>query len=500
MSANLAGLVRDAARTRPDHPALIAGGRTFSWAQVDASTDLATAGYQGLGLRPGDRVALVLGNVPEFVFAYFGALRAGLVAVPVNTASTPSELGAMLADCGARAVVFDRGSSVAVRQTQAAADLIRIVVGAPAPGEKAFGSFAGAPYPHPTGPEDLALLVYTSGTSGRPKGAMLTHRALRASVDQVHQLAATGVAAVTADDVVLLVLPLFHIYALNGTLAAAARCAATVVLVERFDPEQTLAVVREHGVTNIPGAPPMYIAWSTQPGLREAMATVRLLMTGAAPIPSAVLEQVTTATGLPVFEGYGLTEAAPGVSSTLVRGVAKPGSVGTALPGVELRLLDEDGEAAEEGDPGEIVVRGPNLFSGYWPDGSGGPDEQGWYRTGDVAYEDDEGDLVLVDRRKELVIVSGFNVYPREVEDVIHLHPGVAEVAVVGVPHPYTGEAVKAFVVPRPGASLSAEDISDHVATRLARFKWPTIVVLVDELPHSATGKVAKGRLREGEH
>ena len=184
-------------------------------------------------------------------------------------------------------------------------------------------------------------------------------------------------------------------------------------------------------------------------------------------------------------------------SSTLVGGVAKPGSVGRPLPGVEVRLVDEEGELAEDGDPGEIQVRGPNLFSGYWPDGSGGPDDEGWYATGDVAYEDEDGDLVLVDRRKELVIVSGFNVYPREVEDAIATHPDVAEVAVVGVPHPYTGEAVKAFVVARPGGHLAPSDVTAHVATRLARFKWPTIIEIVDALPHSATGKVAKGRLRE---
>jgi len=222
-------------------------------------------------------------------------------------------------------------------------------------------------------------------------------------------------------------------------------------------------------------------------------------MTGAAPMPASVLEQISTATGLPVFEGYGLTEAAPGVSSTLVGGRAKPGSVGRALPGVELRLVDDDGELAEEGDPGEICIRGANLFSGYWPDASGGPDADGWYATGDVAYEDDDGDLVLVDRLKELIIVSGFNVYPREVEDVLVGHPSVAEAAVVGVPHPYTGEAVKAYVVPRAGTTVSATDLNEYVGTRLARFKWPTIVQVVDQLPHSATGKVAKGRLRESE-
>jgi long-chain acyl-CoA synthetase len=324
---------------------------------------------------------------------------------------------------------------------------------------------------------------------------MLTHRALLASVEQVHGL---PVQAVTPDDVVLLVLPLFHIYALNGTLAQVARVAATVVLVDRFDPVESLRLVRERGVTNIPGAPTMFVAWSTQPDLREAFRGVRLLLTGAAPVPAAVLEQIATTTGLPVFEGYGLTEAAPGVSSTLARGSAKPGSVGVPLPGVEVRLVDEDGEDAEEGDPGEIWVRGPNLFSGYWPDGTDGPDADGWFATGDVAYVDDDGDLVLVDRRKELIIVSGFNVYPREVEDAVASHPDVAEVAVMGVPHPYTGEAVKAYVVLRPGARLTAEQLHEHVATRLARFKWPTIVQFVDRLPHSPVGKVSKQRLREG--
>ncbi len=199
-----------------------------------------------------------------------------------------------------------------------------------------------------------------------------------------------------------------------------------------------------------------------------------------------------------MHEGYGLTETAPVVSSTLAAPTAKAGSIGRPLPGVEVQLLDETGEPAVDADPGELWVRGDNLFSGYWPDGADGPDGQGWWPTGDVAYADDDGDLFLVDRRKELVLVSGFNVYPREVEDALGDHPDVAEVAVIGVPDPETGEAVKAFVVPVPGAALSPEDVTAHAARRLARFKRPTVVEVVDALPHSATGKVAKGRLREG--
>jgi len=493
VGANLADLVRTAAAERPDHPALVVSGRTLTWAQLDAAVDTVAAGLQAMRMPAGARVAIALPNSVEFVTGYFGALRAGLVALPVNTGLTAPEIAHVLTDSGAAAVVFDRTAAAAVRSASGDGPA-RVVVGAPAQGEVAFGSFSGVPRDPGTDPESLAVLLYTSGTSGRPKGAMLTHRALLANVEQVHQLRHP---AVTPDDVVLMVLPMFHVYALNGTLAQVARCAATLVLADRFDPEGALAEIRAHGVTNVPGAPPMYVAWSALPGLREAFAGVRLLLSGAAALPGAVLEQITTATGLPLFEGYGLTEAAPGVCTTLVDGVAKPGSVGKPLPGVELRLVDEDGEDVEEGDPGEIWVRGPNLFSGYWPDGAGGPDADGWYPTGDVAYLDDDDDLVLVDRRKEMVIVSGFNVYPREVEDAIASLPGVAEVAVVGVPHPYSGEAVKALIVPQPGRSVTPDDVMAHVATRLARFKWPTIVQVVDTLPHSATGKVAKGRLRE---
>jgi long-chain acyl-CoA synthetase len=233
------------------------------------------------------------------------------------------------------------------------------------------------------------------------------------------------------------------------------------------------------------------------PGLGESLATLRLAVSGAAPLAPAVLAAMQASTGHNVFEGYGLTETAPVLTTTLCSPVAKPGSIGRPIPGVELRLLESGEEVDDEGDPGEIVVRGANLFSGYWPDGAGGPDADGWFSTGDVAYADEDGDLFLVDRVRELILVSGFNVYPREVEDVLATHPDIAEVAVLGVPHPYTGETVKALVVTREGAELTADDVIEWGARRLARFKCPTSVDFVDDLPHSTTGKVAKGRLRE---
>jgi long-chain acyl-CoA synthetase len=325
---------------------------------------------------------------------------------------------------------------------------------------------------------------------------MLSHRALLANLDQTSAITPP---AVGPDDVVLLVLPLFHVYGLNGALGMVARHAATGVLVERFDPLQTLAEISQHQVTAIVGAPPMWVAWSLLPDIGDSFGTVRVALSGAAPLPAPVLHRILDLTGQHVFEGYGMTETAPVLTSTLVSEVPKPACIGRAIPGLELRLLDEQGQPVEEGDPGEIVVRGPNVFSGYWPDGSDGPDADGWFATGDVAVEDEDGDLHLVDRRRELILVSGFNVYPREVEDVLVAHPEVAEAAVLGIEHPYTGEAVKAFIVPTPGATLTTEGLIAHAARSLARFKCPTVVEFVDALPHTAIGKVAKGRLRERE-
>jgi long-chain acyl-CoA synthetase len=467
----------------------------ITWSELDSRVDAVAAGLRHeLHLPAGDRVALTLANSPAFVVTYFGVLRAGLVAVPLNTGYTSTELARLLADAGAN-VVFCEDATVHVVE-EAIAETDRALVD-PAGLEALIGGGRSAGPVHPVaGGEDLAVLLFTSGTSGYPRGAMLSHRALLANI---RQCSALDPAPVRADDVVLLVLPLFHIYGLNAGLGMVAATGARAVLVERFEPRATLDLVAAEGVTTIPGAPPMYLAWASLDGadLGNALRSVRLLASGAAPLPVSVIAALAE-TGVAVHEGYGLTEASPVVTSTLASGRAKAGSVGRAIPGVEVRLVDEPGRPiAPDGDTGEIEVRGENLFSGYWPDGAEAPEGDGWWPTGDVAYSDDDGDLYLVDRRKEVVLVSGFNVYPREIEDVIAEHPAVAEVAVIGVAHPRTGEAVKAYVVPRAGQALTAEHVLDYCATRLARFKAPTVVAIVDALPHSATGKVAKGRLRE---
>lgn len=490
VTGNLADLVRAAATAHPDKPALVFHGETTTWGRLDARVDAVAHGLAGLGLARGDRVALHLGNTPDFPATYFGALRAGLVALPVNPGYTVPELTHVLLDSGARAAVTTAEGVTAVRSVKGGPDHVLVT------GEGSWADLlAGSPpYDAVGGGEDLAVLLYTSGTSGRPRGAMLTHRALLANLEQT---SAIDPQVVTPDDVVLLVLPLFHVYGLNAALGMVAKHGATGVLIERFDPVATLEEIGRRQVTNVVGAPPMWVAWSLLPDVGGAFSSVRLCVSGAAPLPADVLHRVLDVTGHHVFEGYGLTETAPVLTSTLMSEVPKASSIGRPVPGVELRLLDAEGHPAEHGDPGEIVVRGANLFSGYWPDGSEGPDADGWFATGDVAVLDDDDDLHLVDRTRELVLVSGFNVYPREVEDVIATHPEVAEVAVLGIPHPYTGQSVKALVVRTPGSTLTTDAVIAHAAASLARFKCPTVVEMVDELPHTATGKVSKGRLRE---
>ena len=490
---SLAALVRAAAARRPDAPAVVAGQERLSWGELDAVVDRAAAGYAALGLEPGDRVAVQLPNGLAWLRAAVGALRAGLVVVPVNTAYTDPELAYVLADSGAALLV-------------AAADRPP-VGGVPVSAGPPEGD---APPPEvPEDPDAPAFLAYTSGTSGRPRGAILTAAALRANQEQCLSMTPPPV---RSDDRVLLVLPLFHVYGLNAGFGLVAATGACAVLQETFDPRGSLTLMAEEQVTAVPGAPPMYQAWlaaadaeGDDAGLRRGFAAMRMASSGAAPLPEEIWTAMRDRAAVTVWEGYGLTEASPVVASTLATGRAKPNCIGGPLPGVELQLRDtattgsgghSDDEEHFEG-PGEIWVRGPNLFAGYWPDGADGPDDDGWLGTGDLAYRDSDGDLHLVDRRSDLILVSGFNVYPAEVERVLDAHPAVAESAVIGVPDARTGSAVRAVVVRAPGEDVSFEGLQEYAAEFLARYKVPTSVHFLPSLPHSLTGKVSRARLRE---
>ncbi len=519
--ANVADLLRQRADDRPDLTAMVEGygdERSVTWSELERRVDACARALAELGLVTGHRVAITMVNGVDFVTAYLGVLRAGLTAVPANPRGATGELMRMLADSGARIVIGDAETATFVRsavsgledalrgaddelRSRASVPRIAIAGGGAVDGELVFDdllSGAGRPVVSPADPEALALLLYTSGTSGRPRGAMLSHRALLANIAQTAAIEPTPM---RTDDVVLGLLPLFHVYGLNCVLGQVLTQGARMVLLDRFDADATLDLLVRHEISNLPVAPPVIAAWAGREDLPDKLSGVRFVLSGAAPLDPDLAEEFESAAGVTVHQGYGLTEAAPVVTSTLTaaEGSAVPGSVGTAIPGVEIEIRDGSGRPVGGDDPAEIWVRGDNLFSGYWPDGVDGPDDDGWYATGDIGVIAPSGDLILVDRLRELVIVSGFNVYPTEVEEVIAAVPGVAETAVIGAPDEETGEAVQAFVVATDEAA-PAEDIVDEVRTRcetsLARFKWPKRITVVDDLPHSATGKVAKGRLR----
>jgi long-chain acyl-CoA synthetase len=296
------------------------------------------------------------------------------------------------------------------------------------------------------------------------------------------------------------VLPLFHIFGLNAGLGVTLKEGATAVLMDRFDPVASLEAVERHGVTVLLGAPPMFPAWlHAAEARRFDLSGVRLAVSGAAPLPGAVLEAFRERLGITIWEGYGLTETAPAVTTNALGEAAKGDSIGLPLPGVEVRLVDENGAEVEDGDPGEIVIRGPNVFQGYWkrPEETEAAFRDGWLRTGDIAYRDEDGYLFIVDRSKDLVIVSGFNVYPREVEEALASHPAVAECAVIGLPDERTGEAIRALVVRAEGTDVTEGDLLEHCRGRLARFKLPREIRFVESLPKHVTGKVLRRRLKD---
>jgi long-chain acyl-CoA synthetase len=445
--------------------------RALTWSELDGRVGAVAAGLAGHGLVAGHRVALLGPNSVEFIVAYLAALRAGLVVVPLNPECTPIEIAAMVHDSGAKVILAPVNPQLpAVAWVALTHDGLDGLVPDAAPAVDS-----------PQDPEALAVLLYTAGTSGEPKAAMLTHRALLSHLRHIEQL---GV--VNRDTVILAMLPLFHVFGLNAVLGSWLTAGATMVVTD--GPDGLLDTISEEGVTNLPVAPAV-LARLLHEGHTGRLGPVETVLSGAAPLPEALRSEFTARTGLRVDQGYGLTEASPGVTVTLGGELFGSGHVGRALPGVELRI----GDGTDPTEPAEIWIRGANLFSGYWPDGQGGPGPDGWFATGDIGYLSEQ-ELFLVDRARELIIVNGFNVYPGEVEEAVAELPGVTEVAVVGAPDPRTGEQVVAFVA---GPSVTEQDVLDHCAGRLAKFKRPAAVRLLDKLPRGATGKVQKGILRE---
>jgi long-chain acyl-CoA synthetase len=454
---NLARILTDGAAVHGDRPALWFDGAALSYAELDRRAAVAARELRERGVGAGDRVAIKLPNSPAFVAAYFGALRLGAVVVPLNPLLAPPEIAERVAS-STPAVFVDEEL--------------------PAVGEAA-GEVVDR---HDT---DAAVILFTSGTSGRPKGAILTHGGVLAAARN-----AADAMAFTRDDVVLGAAPFSHVLGQSTGIFSTLLAGAAVSVVQRFEPEQTLATMARTGTTILLGVPTMCIALCQAARSADELPPVRIAHVGGAAVPVEVARDFERTFGGDVYEGYGLTELS-GIATTYTVGQErKPGSVGMALGGTDMRIHDPD-----ERGVGEVQFRGPSVIPGYWNDReatSEAIDAEGWLATGDMGYVDEEGYLFLVDRKKELIIRGGYNVYPREVEEALYAHPDVLEAAVVGFPHETLGEEVAALVVRRPGTTLDVEELAAWARERVAAYKYPRRVVFVDELPKGPTGKILK--------
>ena len=482
-----------------DSTALISRGRPTTYGELRDQVERFRGGLVSLGVESGDRVALLLGNSPHFVIGYLATVGLGAVAVPLNPTSPGPELESELGVVGAKVVIVDKVSVVNWSHVDPTLlPTIETVIHTEAASEGTVGFDDLMATSAPVSivdvePSHLAVLMFTSGTAGSPRAAMLTHGNLMANLDQ--SLSAEG--HIDRDDVIFGVLPLFHIFGLNVVVGLGLRVGATLLLVSRFDPSTAVQSIQDRKVTVIPGAPALWAAFAHFDDLApDTFATVRLALSGASRLSLSVAEAMRDRFGVEIREGYGLTEASP-IVTTSTGSPVRFGSVGRVLKDVEIRLVNADGDALV-GDVGEIWVKGANVFAGYWEDPEATAavlTDDGWLQTGDMATTDDDGYLYLVDRSKDLIIVSGFNVYPAEVEEMLVLHPDVVEAAVVGVAHPHTGEAVKAYVVLTPDADVDEDALIEHSLDHLARYKCPTKVIFVDALPRNASGKLVRRSL-----
>ena len=490
MGLNLASLLTESAERSPDAPAIRLGEKELSYAELDQlSARLATL-LEQKGVEPGDRVGVMLPNVPEFPVAYYGILRAGAIVVPMNVLLKRREIAFYLEDPGAKLLLAWHAFADEARAGAAAADVELIEIE-----PVAFAATLGEHEPHPevadSAEDDTAVILYTSGTTGKPKGAELTHANLARNAD----VSSRTTCEIAGGDVVLGALPLFHSFGQTVAMNASLSVGACLTLVPKFDPAEALATIQRDGVTHFYGVPTMFGALLHHPE-REQFDTssLRTCITGGASMPVEVLRGFEEVFGAIVLEGYGLSETSPVSCSNHPDKERKPGSIGTPIEGVEMQVVDENDEPVGQGEVGEIVIRGHNIMKGYWqrPEATEETMRGGWFHSGDMARTDEDGYFYIVDRKKDLIIRGGYNVYPREVEEVLYEHPKIREAAVVGIPHDEWGEEIGAAVVLMEGEELSAEQVSSYVRDRIAAYKYPRFVWFLDDLPKGPTGKILK--------
>jgi long-chain acyl-CoA synthetase len=491
---NLAGMVRDAQQTRGEWLAVRQGDRGLTYSELAHASGQVASLLREAGARVGDRVAVMMPNVLAFPPLFYGSLAAGAAVVPMNPLLKSREVAHYLGDSGA-AVIF-AWDAAADEAAKGAADTGAQVVRVAEPDAR---TLLGDRPPLADWAErsdgDDAVILYTSGTTGRPKGAELTH----ANLYRNAEVTATTLLTASQEDVIMGCLPLFHCFGLTCGLNASVIGGACLTLLPRFDPGAALEMIDREKVTVFEGVPTMYSALLHHPARATAdVSSLRLCVSGGAALPVEVLRAFEEAFGCAILEGYGLSETSPVASFNHPGRVRKPGSIGTPIAGVQMRVVDDSGADVPVGEVGEIAIRGHNVMKGYWrnPEATAAAIPDGWFRTGDLARIDEDGYFFIVDRKKELIIRGGYNVYPREIEEALHEHPAVAEVAVVGIPHDSLGEEVGAAVALKPGATATPDELKAFAKARVAAYKYPRHVWLVDQLPKGPTGKILRREVR----
>ncbi|TLN24304.1 long-chain fatty acid--CoA ligase, partial [bacterium] len=470
-------------------PAIIYGGKSLSFAQLGSLSAGAAKGLDSLGIKRGDRVALFLSNRPEFIALYYACQLLGAICVSISSASKAAEVAYLLKDSGAKAAITEEKllRHFPHREKMPALEKFFSVDG------NSWGGLLGEGYIEATEMEsdDGAAMIYTSGTTGSPKGVLLTHGNVISNTE-----ATALVCGVRPEDRTICFLPIYHSFGQNFIFNTALRSRSTLVLHQKFDLVEILASLRENKVTRFCAVPAIYIKILAEPGAESAFKTVRYCFSAASAMPREVARRWKDRFGLDIHEGYGLTESSPFACYNHAQKI-KTGSVGTPLPGVMVKVIDFRGREAGPGVPGELRIKGPNVMKGYWgrPEETKSAIEDGWLRTGDIGYMDEEGYFYLIDRLKEMINCSGLKVWPREVEEALYTHPMVRECAVVGVPHEVYGETVKAFIVPTRKEWAGEGELREHLAKILSDYKIPRVFEFVHSLPKSPSGKILKRML-----
>jgi long-chain acyl-CoA synthetase len=488
---NLATNLVTAAAEHRDNPAIKLDDDVLTYGQLLDAAAAVAGDLRERGIRPGDRVGLVLPNVPAYPVLFYGALLAGAAVVPMNPLLKAGEVEYYLNDSGMSIVYGWDGSTDVVPEAAKAVGIPGIVVSTAGPRD-----LKGTPMLSPVerADDDTAVILYTSGTTGHPKGAELTHHNLNSNA----RTAAETLIEITSRDVIMGCLPLFHVFGLTCGLNAAVVAGSTLTLIPRFDPSKALHVVARDQVSVFEGVPTMYAAMLHSPDAEAAeTASLRICITGGSAMPVEILRSFEKQFECEIFEGYGLSETSPAASFNQPGHPRKPGTIGFPVRGCEIRLVDAQGRDVPDNQPGEIAIRGENVMKGYWnrPEATAEAIPDGWFRTGDLATRDVDGYYTIVDRKKDLIIRGGYNIYPREVEEALYEHPAVAEAAVVGFKHPELGEEVGAAVALKPGYNTDPDELKNFVRDRLAAYKYPRAVWLVDTLPKGPTGKILRRKV-----